>query len=258
MQSTQRSHLAATIAALAASSAMFGAAHAGTSTAVDSSGAIQNYDVLGVKLGMTEAQALAAIKERFPAGTKDSRGRAITLKVTDYTLQSKTTGKPVKAGVRVDFYPDQKTNYDFVKVLFNNGKVWAVWRDDTTSTYAYEKTISDMGGKYAGAVPIEDYYDSLVNGQRRGNGQKARNGFELYQGTCSDNTLPFRRVNQGDGINLQSSCNKVFQVKYGVLETGGVKSLGNGYAQLVDLDAGRNFMQSLNTSGPIPTGGARL
>lgn len=258
MQFTKRFHLASTIAALATTSVMFGPAQAGTSTAVDSTGAIQNYDVLGVKLGMSEAQALAAIKERFPAGTKDSRGRPVTLKVTDYTLQSKTTGKPVKAGVRVDFYPDQKTNYDFVKVLFNGDKVWAVWRDDTTSTYAYEKTIGDMGGKYAGAVPIEDYYDSLVNGQRRGNGQKARNGFELYQGTCSDNTLPFRRVNQGDNINLQSSCNKVFQVKYGVLETGGVKSLGNGYAQLVDLDAGRNFMQSLNTAGAVPTAGAKL
>ncbi|MBF9265477.1 hypothetical protein, partial [Paracidovorax cattleyae] len=60
-----------------------------------------------------------------------------------------------------------------------------------------------------------------------------------------------------DGINLQSPCNKVFQVKYGVLETGGVKSLGNGYAQLVDLDVGRNFMQTLSDA-PAVTAGAKL
>ena len=257
MQFTKRLHSIACIAALAASCVLLSPAHAGTSKAVDSGGSIQNFDILGVKLGMTEVQAVAAIKERFPAGTKDSRGRVVSLKQTDYTLQNKTTGKPVRAGVRFEFYPDQKTNYDFVKVLFNDGKVWAVWRDDTTSTYAYEKTIGDMGSKYAGAVAIEDYYDILSNGQRTSDGSRAKNGFELYQGACADNALPFKRVNQGDGISLQSSCNKVFQVKYGVLQTNGAKSLGNGYAQLVDLDAGRIFMQSLNNA-PAATAGAKL
>lgn len=257
MQFTKRHRSMTRIVAAAAICASIGAAQAGTSKAVDVAGSIQNFDILGVKLGMTEAQAVAAIKERFPAGTKDSRGRVIALKQTDYTLQNKTTGKPVRAGVRFEFYPDQKTNYDFVKVLFNDGRVWAVWRDDTTSTYAYDKTIGDMSSKYVSAVAIDDYFDILINGQRTSDGSKARNGFELYQGSCADNALPFSRVNQGDGISLQSSCNKVFQVKYGVLQTNGVKSLGNGYAQLVDLDAGRTFMQSLNNA-PAPTAGAKL
>lgn len=257
MQFTRHIQSIACIAALAATCAAFGPAHAGTSKAVDATGSIQNFDILGVKLGMTEAQAVAAIKERFPAGTKDSRGRVVSLKQTEYTLQNRNTGRPVRAGVRFEFYPDQKTNYDFVKILFNDGKVWAVWRDDTTSTYAYEKTIGDMNAKYAGAVVIEDYFDILINGQRTSDGSKAKNGFELYQGACADNALPFKRVNQGDGISLQSSCNKVFQVKYGVLQTNGAKSLGNGYAQLVDLDAGRIFMQSLNNA-PAATAGAKL
>ncbi|MFD1840377.1 hypothetical protein [Paracidovorax cattleyae] len=42
-----------------------------------------------------------------------------------------------------------------------------------------------------------------------------------------------------------------------MLETGGVKSLGNGYAQLVDLDVGRNFMQTLSDA-PAVTAGAKL
>jgi hypothetical protein len=247
----------AQIAVLAIAFVAIGGAHAGVSKAIDATGAIQNFDVLGVKLGMTEAQAVTAIKERLPAGTKSSRGTAVNLKMSDYTLQNRNTGKPVRAGVLFEMHPEQKSNYDFVKILFHNNKVWAVWRDDTSSTYVYDKTIGDMGAKYAGAAPIDDYFDIMVNGQRTSDGTKARSGFELYQGTCSDNSWPFKRVNQGDGISLQSSCSKVFRVHYGVLQTNGVKSLGNGSAQLVDLDTGRAFMETLNTA-PVPTAGAKL
>lgn len=257
MQLIKRLYAIFQTAVLALAFTAIGVAHAGISNAVDSKGAIPNFDILGIKLGMTEAQAIAAIKERFPAGTKSSRGTPINLKVSDYTLQNRNTGKPVRAGVLFEMHPEQKSNYDFVKILFNNGKVWAVWRDDTTSTYAYDKVIGDMAAKYAGAAPIDDYFDIMVNGQRTSDGTKARAGFELYQGTCSDNSWPFRRVNQGDGISLQSSCSKVFRVNYGVLQTNGVKSLRNGSAQLVDLDAGRAFMETLNTA-PTPTAGAKL
>jgi hypothetical protein len=65
--------------------------------------------------------------------------------------------------------------------IFNDGKVRAVWRDDTTSTYAYEKTIGDMGAKYAGAMAIKDYFDILVDGRRTSDGSKAENSFELYK-----------------------------------------------------------------------------
>lgn len=257
MQFIKRLRPIAQIAVLAVAFAAIGGAHAGVSKAIDATGAIQNFDILGVKLGMTEAQAVAAVKERFPAGTKSSRGIAVNLKMSDYSLQNRNTGKPVRAGVLFEMHPEQKSNYDFVKVLFNDGKVWAVWRDDTSSTYVYEKTIGDMSAKYAGAVPIEGYFDILINGQRTSDGSKAKNGFELYQGACADNDLPFQHVNQGDGIRLQSSCKKAFKVKYGVLQTNGVKSMSNGFGQLVDLDAGRIFMQSLN-SAPAPTAGAKL
>ncbi len=92
MQFTKRLHSIACIAAMSAICATIGAAQAGTSKAVDATGSIPNFDILGVKLGMTEAQAVAAIKERFPAGTKDSRGRVVSLKQTDYELQNKATG----------------------------------------------------------------------------------------------------------------------------------------------------------------------
>ena len=257
MQFIPRIRSIARIAILAVAFAAVGGAHAGVSKAVDATGAIHNFDILGVKLGMTEAQAIAAIKERFPAGTKSSRGTPVNLKMSDYTLQNGNTGKPVRAGVLFEMHPEQKSNYDFVKILLNNGKVWAIWRDDTTSTYAYDKVIGDMAAKYAGAAPIDDYFDIMVNGRRTNDGTKARSGFELYQGACSDNSWPFKRVNQGDGISLQSSCSKVFRVHYGVLQTNGVKSLGNGSAQLVDLDTGRAFMETLNTA-PVPTAGAKL
>ncbi|WP_349744482.1 hypothetical protein [Roseateles cavernae] len=253
----------ARIAAVATIVAALSPAHAGVSKAVDSAGAIQNFDILGVKLGMTEAQAVSAIKQRFPDGTKESRGRTIKLKMSEYTWPNSVTRAPMRAGIRFDLFPEQKSNYDFIKILINDGKVWAIWRDDTTSTYAYEKTIGDMGTKYAGAAPINDYFDILVNGQRKGDGSKTLTGFELYQGTCSDNTLPFGRVNQGDSMRLENSCNKVFRVNYGVISTSGVKSMGNGSAQLVDMDAGRAFLASManaaaNSAAKEATAGAKL
>ena len=192
-----------------------------------------------------------------------SRGRTIKLKVSDYTWPNSITRGPMRAGIRFDMFAEQKTNYDFVKILIHDGKVWAIWRDDTTSTYAYEKTIGDMSSKYAGAAPINDYFDILVNGQRKSDGTKTLTGFELYQGACSDNTLPFGRVNQSDSMRLENGCNKVFRLNYGVISTAGVKSMGNGSTQLVDLDAGRAFFASManaaaNSAAKEATTGAKL
>src|SRR6218665_786957 len=253
----------ARIAATAAIIAALNTAHAGVSKAVDTAGAIQNFDVLGVKLGMTEAQAVAAIRQRFPDGSKDSRGRTIKLKMSDYAWPNSITRAPTRAGIRFDMFAEQKSNYDFVKILIHDGKVWAIWRDDTTSTYSYEKTIGDMSSKYAGAAPINDYFDIIVNGQRKSDGTKTLTGFELYQGVCRDNTLPFGRVNQGDSMRLENGCNKVFRLNYGVISTAGVKSMGNGSVQLVDLDAGRAFLASManaaaNSAAKEATSGAKL
>jgi hypothetical protein len=55
-------------------------------SAQDTTGALGKYDILGVKLGMTEGEAVATIKNRFPAGAKDGRGRPINLKQSDYML----------------------------------------------------------------------------------------------------------------------------------------------------------------------------
>ena len=213
----------------------------------DTTGALQKFDILGVRLGMTEAEAVTAIKQRFPEGTKDSRGRIVKLKMSDYTWPNSVTRAPMRAGIRFEMHPDQKSNYDFVKILINDGKVWAIWRDDTSSTYSYEKTIGDMGTKYAGASPINGFFDFLIDGQRKGGG-RTLTGFELYEGSCRSDSPPFGRVNQGDSMRLDGGCNKFFRVDYGVISKSDVKTMGNGSAQLVDLDAGRAFFASMSSS----------
>src|ERR1700761_7825910 len=64
----------------------------------DTSGALSNYDVLGVKLGMPEAEAVAAVRKAFPAGAKDGNGYPISLKQADYMLTNPINHRPVRAG----------------------------------------------------------------------------------------------------------------------------------------------------------------
>lgn len=49
-------------------------------------------------------------------------------------------------------------------------------------------------------------------------------------------------------MGLQNCCNKFFRLHYGVISKSGVKTMGNGSAQLVDLDAGRAFFASMSSS----------
>ena len=124
----------------------------------DAKGAISTYELLGVKLGMSEADAIAAIKKRFPPGSKDSNNRPINLQQSDYLLTSPATRARVKAGVRFDLHPESKNNFDFVKLFVHDGKVWAIWRDDSSGRYEYPKMVSDIQSKYAVAAEIKSNF----------------------------------------------------------------------------------------------------
>lgn len=212
----------------------------------DTTNAIGTYDLLGVRIGMSEAEAIAAVKSRFPAGSRNANGRPINLRVTDYELTSPKTNARVRAGVRIDLYPDTKTNFDFIKVFLHGGKVWAVWRDDSAGQYDYDKMLGDLVAKYPSASPHKTQF-MLVNGGSiaREPGPDAVSGVKLYQGQCSG--LPFERSVSGDNISLGGACRKVFDIGYQPQIKEGVRLLASGRAQLVDLDAGRAFMSWMST-----------
>ncbi|RVU43377.1 hypothetical protein [Rubrivivax rivuli] len=229
----------------------------------DTKGVITSYDLLGVKLGMSEAEAVAAIRKRFPPGSKDANDRPINLKQSDYELTSPATGAKVKAGIRFDLHPETKSNFDFVKIFVFEGKVWAVWRDDASGRYAYEKMVADVQAKYADTAPIKSAF-MIVNGGTIApqQGDPAIHGAELFEGQCLD--FPFVRSGSGDKIRLDPACRKAFGVSYQPQHRNGVKILASGFGQLVDLDAGRSFMKYMasgagNIHGERPkTGDAKL
>ena len=208
----------------------------------DTKGVIAGYDLLGVKLGMSESEAIAAVKKRFPPGSKDANDRPINLKQTNYELTSPATGAKVKAGIRFDLYPEAKSNFDFVKIFVHEGRVWAIWRDDASARYPYEKMVADVQSKYAEAAPIKSAF-MIVNGGSIApqQGDPAIHGAELFEGQCLD--FPFVRSGSGDKIRLDPACSKAFGVSYQPQHKNGVKILAAGFGQLVDLDAGRAFMK---------------
>jgi hypothetical protein len=104
-----------------------------------------------------------AIVKRFPAGTQDFNGRPITLRRSDYELTSPKTGAKVYAGIRFDLHPETKSNFDFIKIFVHTGRVWAVWRDDSSGRYDYDKMLADILAKYTGASPQKTSF-MLVNG----------------------------------------------------------------------------------------------
>lgn len=209
----------------------------------DTSNAIASYEVLGVRLGMTEADAIAAIKQRFPAGSKNTDGRPVNLKMSDYELSSPRTLAKVRAGVRFDLHPEQKSNFSFIKLFVHEGKVWAIWRDDMGSRYPYDATVADLQAKYRGAAVIPSTF-VVVTGNTIAPqpGPAAIDGLQLYQGPqCI--APPFARSGNGDKISLDPGCNRAFHLSYQPRLENGVKVLASGHAQLVDLEAGRSFMR---------------
>ena len=217
----------------------------------DTSSALASFDVLGVRLGMSETDAVAAIRQRFPAGTKDANGRLIQLRVSDYQLTSPRTQARVRAGVRFDLGPDPKpgkfsgsSNFNFIKLLVHEGRVWAVWRDDQGARYPYEQTVAEVQAKYRGAVPIPSAF-MLVNGGSisREPGPPAIDGLQLYAGHCI--APPLASSSSGDKISLDPACNKAFHWAYQPRIEGGVKVMASGRVQLVDLEQGRLFMRFL-------------
>lgn len=207
----------------------------------DTSNAIPTYELLGVRLGMSEADAVAAVRSRFPAGSKNANGQLVNLRVTDYQLTSPRTNARVRAGVRIDLHPETSNNFNFIKIFVFSGKVWAVWRDDSAGRYDYDQMLRDLMAKYPGASQQQTQF-MIVNGGTiaREPGPPAVSGVELYQGQCIG--LPFARSGNSDKISLGGTCHKVFDVGYQPQFREGVKVLASGRAQLVDLDAGRAFM----------------
>ncbi|MFC5522661.1 hypothetical protein [Polaromonas jejuensis] len=212
----------------------------------DTSNAIASYELLGVRLGMTEADAIGAIKKRFPAGSQDANGRPINLRMSDYELTSPKTGAKVRAGIRFDLFPQTTNNFDFVKVLTYSGRVWAVWRDDSSGRYDYDKMLADVLAKFPGASPQKTSFMVVNNNTISGQpGPPAVEGVELYKGRCLG--LPFSRSSSGDSMKLEPDCRQVFNLGYQPQIKNNVKLLASGRVQLVDLDAGRNFMTWMST-----------
>jgi hypothetical protein len=207
----------------------------------DTSNAIATYELLGVRLGMSEADAIGAIKKRFPAGSKDANGRPINLRMSDYELSSPKTGAKVRAGIRFDLFPEVKSNFDFIKIFTYSGRVWAVWRDDSSGRYDYDQMLADVLAKYPGASPQKTSF-MVVNGNTISAqpGPPAVEGVELYQGQCLG--LPFSRSSSGDSMKLEPACRQVFNLGYQPQIKANVKLLASGRVQLVDLDVGRTFM----------------
>lgn len=208
----------------------------------DPSGLIDKFDVLGVRLGMSEAEATAILKKQFPEGSRDGRGAPIHLKVTDYMLTNPIDHRPVRAGVRFQLHPESVSNFDFIKLFVHEGRVWAVWRDDISSIYDYDQMATPMKSKYFGAHEMEGQFDVIADGRRTTDGTRGLYGMELYQGSCDD--LPFNH-STSDSIKLDKGCSKTFWMSYGHTKTAGVRSMGGGSAQLVDLDVGRRFFDSM-------------
>lgn len=207
---------------------------------------ITSYDVLGVKLGMSEADAIASIKRRFPGGSKDANDRPVNLKMSDYVLSSPVTHAKVRAGIRFDLYPETKSNLNFIKVFIHENKVWAIWRDDASGRYDYAKLVSDLRSKYPGAAEIKSNF-MVVNGNSISQkpGDPAIDGVHLFEGNCLD--FPFIRRGDSDSIRLDPSCRKAFGFLAQPQDKNGSKIMAAGFSQLVDLDAGRSFMRYMDS-----------
>jgi hypothetical protein len=212
----------------------------------DTGNAIPTYELLGVRLGMSEAEASAAIEKRFPAGTQDANGRPITLRKSDYELTSPKSGAKVRAGIRFDLHPEVKNNFDFIKVFTHAGRVWAIWRDDSSGRYDYDKMLADVLAKYPGASPQKTSFMVVHNNTISGQpGPPAVEGVELYKGRCLG--LPFSRSSSGDSMKLEPDCRQVFNLGYQPQIKNNVRLLASGRVQLVDLDVGRDFMAWMAT-----------
>lgn len=230
------------VAASLALSAHLGIAHAqlaGRPFSQDTKNLIETYDIVGVRLGMSEAEASAAVKAHLE-GTVDSAGNKIHLKPLDYVVMSPVTHAPVRAGVRFERDTGTPGVGDALRLLVVDGRVWGIWRNDIRGHYAYDQMVGDLTNKYVGAGKLPGLFDKVGGGFGATTGP-GTSGVELYQGHCT-----YPPLSVGTSIRLEPGCSKVFYISYRLLDVAGVRSLGAGSAQLVDLDVGRKFINSLN------------
>lgn len=214
----------------------------------DASALISSYDVLGIRLGMSETQARAALTSYVPAGHNTDRlGKVMKVALRDYKLVNPINQTEVRAGFLVSYVgKDYDGGYNFIKVFIFNDKVWGVWRGDQSGNYDYSQAKDNMKNKYLGAQPTKTDIRKVIGNSFEGSEGVDVGGFEISEGRCSN--APFSTVNQSDSISLSPGCLKFFRVGYEIHSKSGLKSLSNGSSQLVDLKVGGAFFDSMKTS----------
>lgn len=119
-----------------------------------------------------------------------------------------------------------------------------MWRDDVYGRYDYESMLGELSKKYPHGGQIPSLIDLIENGSSRGSAEKGFTGMELYQGHCTESQPLF--PGHSGNIKLEAGCHQVLWINYRAMQIAGVRSLSGGTAQLVDLDAGRHFFDTMN------------
>lgn len=204
---------------------------------------IARYELAGIRLGMTETQAVAAVRDRFPPGQ---------LHMSDYELTDPKTRERVRAGVRFDLHPQGGMDQDFIKILTHAGRVWAVWRDDSSATYEYDSLYANVISKYRGASPQSSPFVVVTKDLlSQEPGPRTVSGVARVDGQCPD--LPLTVSPSDDKVSLGSQCRKFFAINYQPQITNGMRLLTSGRAQLVDAEVGRAFIAWMASGkGNIP------
>jgi hypothetical protein len=208
---------------------------------------ISQYDVLGVKLGVSEKQARMALSGYRPSNDPkagDYAGKPLKLDISDFYLNNPNDGKKIRAGFQI-YYKGVGVDgqFDFVKVFLHEDKVWAIWRWDAAGRYEYGEARRNLLAKYPGATPMMTNVARVAGGSFVGSEGQDIGGVEAYDGTCANS--PFNHAVTGDSINLARNCNRYFKVAYRIYSNNGVRQLSFGESALVDLNAGRAFFAGM-------------
>ena len=196
---------------------------------------IFQFDVLGIKLGMSEKEARAKVINYIPGGGMiNSGGKKLNAVTKDYFLKNPSSKSEVRSGFKIGI-EGAAIEYDFLIVLVVKDKVWAISRYDMTGRYDFQSTYDALLKKYEGTNP------------KSGNGTTV---LTLSDGPC-EGMLLVSHTNGRDQISLPGSCNTSFTAMYQANEANGVKTLSYGRTNLVDLNLGRAFFADMRDSGKL-------